>query len=58
MNYLKKTASSKGFLPVMVFLTGVSLLLFTTCKTNNYPQQPDPPGSGNVRWAESQTPDG
>ncbi len=57
MDYLKRTDSSKGFLLVMVVLAGV-LFFFSTCKTNNYPKQPDSPGSGNVKWAESQTPDG
>lgn len=42
----------------MVLLAGVVSLFFATCKTENYPQKPEPPGSGKVRWAESQTPDG
>ena len=57
MNYLKNTTSSKRILLLFGGLAVVTLF-FTACKTNNYPQQPVPLGSGNVKWAESQTPDG
>jgi beta-glucosidase len=53
---MNPTSSQKIFL--MVLLAGVVSLFFATCKTENYPQKPEPPGSGKVRWAESQTPDG
>ena len=53
---MNPTSSKKIFL--MVLLAGVVSLFFATCKTENYPQKPEPPGSGKVRWAESQTPDG
>ena len=57
MDLFKNRTLSKNVF-FIVFFTGVVTFLFTTCKNGNYPQKPDPLGSGNVKWAESQTPDG
>ncbi len=56
MNRIKTTLSKKSLL-VLVILTSVALF-FTACKTDNYPKKTDTLGSGSLKWAESQTPDG
>jgi len=58
MNLLKGTTSSKKTSFILVLLAGLAPLLFTTCKTEDYPRKPDRPGTGKVKWEESLTPDG
>ena len=58
MNLFKDITSSKKTLIILVLLAGVAALFFTTCKTEEYPREPDLLGSGNIKWAESLTPDG
>jgi len=58
MTILKGATSSKKALSILVLLTGVSTLFFSACKEEGYPRKPERSGSGNVKWAESQTPDG
>ncbi|MBN2028822.1 glycoside hydrolase family 3 C-terminal domain-containing protein [bacterium] len=50
--------SSKKILCNLVLLAGVATLSFTTGIAQDYPREPDRPGSGKVRWEESLTPDG
>jgi beta-glucosidase len=57
MNLFKEVTSSKKILFILVF-AGISALLFTTCKSGDYPRKPDRLGSGKVKWVESLTPDG
>lgn len=49
--------SSKSFFVILV-LFAVGTLFFACNKTENYPIKPDRLGSGNVKWEESETPDG
>lgn len=58
MNLFKDEASSKKILFLIVLIAGVSALLLTTCKSDDYPRKPDRLGSGKVKWVESLTPDG
>jgi len=57
MILLKDKTSSIKILFILVLLAGVAVL-FTTCKTKDYPREPDRLGSGKVKWEESLTPDG
>ena len=58
MNLFKDITSSKKILFFLVLLACVATLYFCTGKTEDYPEKPDRPGSGKVKWAESLTPDG
>ncbi|MBN2614005.1 MAG: hypothetical protein JXB00_20780, partial [Bacteroidales bacterium] len=58
MNCLKGIASSKRILIASVILAGAATLFCTSGKAQDYPREPEVLGSGQVRWEESQTPDG
>ena len=58
MNLFKDIPLSKKTLSTLVLLAGVATLIFTACKNEDYPRKTDRLGSGNVRWAETLTPDG
>ena len=58
MNLFKDITSSKIILFILVLLAGVATLSFATGKAQDHPREPDRLGSGQVRWAESLTPDG
>ncbi|WP_346856819.1 glycoside hydrolase family 3 N-terminal domain-containing protein [uncultured Draconibacterium sp.] len=57
MNYLKNKASSKKVIFTVLFAALITLF-FACNKTKEYPKQADSPGSGKIKWIESQTPDG
>ena len=57
MKRFKDLSSSKNILFFLAFLVVVAL--FSACnKTEDYPRKPDQLGSGNIKWEESETPDG
>ena len=58
MNLFKDINSSKNILFILILMLCISTLSCTTDKVVEYPVEPDPPGSGNIMWAESQTPEG
>src|SRR4030043_856750 len=58
MKLFKDNTSSKKILFILVLLAGVATLHFACNKAEDYPREPDRPGSGKVKWAESLTPDG
>ena len=58
MNAFKNITSSDNILAILIFMLGVATLSCSTDKAGDYPREPDPPGSGKVKWAELQTPDG
>lgn len=55
---VKSAVSSKNSLFILVLLAVVSAFFFPACKDEGYPRKPERLGSGNVKWEESQTPDG
>ncbi|WP_340113048.1 glycoside hydrolase family 3 N-terminal domain-containing protein [Maribellus mangrovi] len=57
MNLTKKSNGSIEFFRLLIFLV-VTTLFFSCSKSVNYPVEPEPLGSGNLKWSESQTPDG
>ena len=58
MKLFKDKALSRKNLFILVLMAGVATLHFACNKAENYPREPDPLGSGKVKWAESLTPDG
>lgn len=58
MKLLKNVTLSGKSMSAIVLVACVATLFFTACKTEDYPRKPDRLGSGKVKWAESQTPDG
>jgi len=57
-NIFKSTNSFIKFLLILVLMSGFTTTFLSCNKAENYPIEPDPLGSGKVRWAESVTPDG
>jgi beta-glucosidase len=58
MNVYKNITSLIKSLLILVLFTCM-ITLFPGCdNTKIYPREPDPPGSGKVKWSESLTPDG
>jgi beta-glucosidase len=58
MNPTRNMTSSGNFLFTLTWMIGVATLSCTTDKSVDYPVEPDRPGTGKVRWAESMTPEG
>jgi beta-glucosidase len=58
MNLFKDHTSAKKILFNLVLLAGVATLFCACSNTEDYPREPDRPGSEKARWAESTTPDG
>ncbi len=57
MNLIRKIASIKNYMYLLVLLIGATTLFFSCEKTTEYPVTPEALGSGSVKWSESQTPD-
>ena len=58
MKLIKDNTSSKRTASVLLSLLGVVSLFVSFNSAEEYPIKPEPLGSGKVRWAESQTPEG
>ncbi len=58
MNSFKDITSSNKIPFRQVLLAGVATLFFACGNADDYPREPDSPGSGKVMWAESPTPEG
>jgi len=58
MSLLKIKNSSGKIIFTLVILAGITALFLTSCKSKDYPREPQRLGSGRVRWSESPTPDG
>jgi beta-glucosidase len=58
MNLCKSSIKSKKIFFTSALLVGVATLFFACNKTEDYPRKPDRPGSGKIKWAESQTTEG
>ncbi|MDX8339348.1 glycoside hydrolase family 3 N-terminal domain-containing protein [Draconibacterium sp. IB214405] len=58
MNLFQNFSSSAKSLFIPVLSTIIFTMLSGCNKTEEYPRNPDPLGSGKVKWSESQTPDG
>ncbi len=58
MNLFKNMNSSKKNHFNLVLLAGVATLLCACSNTEDYPKEPDRPGSSKVRWTESVMPEG
>lgn len=58
MNLIKVRAPSKEIWFIVILLTGFAHSSFARGKAEDYPREPDRPGSGEVKWTESRTPDG
>ncbi len=58
MKTFKIIKLSKKMLVYLALLAGIATLHFCTGKAEDYPREPDRPGYGTVKWAESQTSDG
>ncbi len=58
MNPTRNIASSRNFLLAMTLITGIATFSCTTDNSLDYPVEPEPLGSGQVKWAEALTPDG
>ncbi len=58
MNFLKSFTSSTRVLLILVLLVNITTQLFGSDRVEDYPRKSDPPGAGNIKWSESQTPDG
>lgn len=57
MKPIRDMSSPKNTLIILTFLAVA--ILFSACnKTEDYPRKPEKPGSGNIMWEESETPDG
>ncbi|MFW6257352.1 MAG: hypothetical protein ACOC11_01085, partial [Prolixibacteraceae bacterium] len=57
MKQFEKFTSTKSVLFTLA-LFAVAVLFSACNKTEDYPRKPDRLGSGNVKWKESETPDG
>lgn len=58
MTLFRNFASSKENLLMLVLFASIIALVFGCDNAADYPRESDLLGSGKVKWAESQTPDG
>jgi len=58
MNLIINLTSSRSILLILVSLVCAVTFSCTTETSEDYPIEPDPLGSGKVKWVESQTPEG
>ncbi|WP_163326252.1 glycoside hydrolase family 3 N-terminal domain-containing protein [Draconibacterium mangrovi] len=58
MNLTKSTTSLIELIFRSVLLAGLTILFFSCNNVENYPKEPDPLGTGKVKWSETLTPDG
>lgn len=58
MNLIKDITSLKNMVLILALMFSFINFSCSNGKTKNYPVEPDPLGSGKVRWTEATTPDG
>lgn len=58
MNLAKSTNSSIEIIIRLLLLAGITVLFFSCNNVENYPKEPDPLGTGKVKWSETLTPEG